>query len=232
MLDEVRKFHLFQQFKSILSDCWNIDLLIVAKKDNRFFHEKTKSLNNPVVGSLFESPVFKNHLFSSINSCVKGAPKNSRELKTVLWKQPGLELWVLPLSFNKFKVSQSSYQFFLVGVGFGPKRKKELQQAFSYLGFSEKESEKKLQQIKKLDNSDQSYLKRMLKVLSDEFFMSFNPLLKKSANDLSKQKNLPTYGFMRGCSPAMQYIFNVLKKIRNYDGYVLVEGEEGTGRGF
>ena len=230
MLDEVRKFHLFQQFKSILSDCWNMDILIIAKKDNKFFHEKTKKLSNPVVESLFESPVFKNHLFSSISSCIKNTPKNSRELKTVLWKQTGLELWVLPLSFNKFKVSQYSCQFFLIGVGFGLKRQKELKQALSYIGFSEKESEKKIQQFKKLDSFDQSYLKRMLKVLSDEFFISFNPLLKKESSELFKQKNLPTYGFMRGCSPAMQYIFNVLKKIRNYDGYVLIEGEEGTGK--
>ena len=230
MLDEVRKFHLFQQFKAILSDCWDIDILIVAKKENKYFYEKSKSLSNPAVENLFKSFVFKNHLFSSISSCIKKNDKKSRDLQTVLWKQTGLELWVLPLSFNKFRVSQYSYKFFLVGVGFGPKRKKELQQAFSYLGFSEKESEKNIQLIKKLDSSDQSYLKRMLKILSDEFFVSFNPFLKKESTELSKQKKLPTYGFMRGCSPAMQYIFNVLKKIRNYDGYVLIEGEEGTGK--
>jgi len=106
MLDEVRKFHLFQQFKAVLSDCWNIDLLVVAKKENKFFHERSKKLSNPVVESLFESPVFKNHLFSSINSALKKSPKNSRELEAVIWRQTGLELWVLPLSFNKFKVSQ------------------------------------------------------------------------------------------------------------------------------
>jgi len=115
-------------------------------------------------------------------------------------------------------------------AGFGPKRKKEQQQALSYLGSSDKEQEKKFQILKKLDCSNQTYLKRMLKILSDEFFVSFNPLLNKNSSELLKQKNLPTYDFMRGCSPAMQYIFNVLKQIRNYDGYVLVEGEEGTGK--
>ena len=230
MLDEVRKFHLFQQFKSILADCWNIDIFIAVKKENRFFYEKSKHLSNPIVESLFESPVFKNHLFSSVSSHAKKTSKDESKLETILWKQTGLELWVLPLSFNKIKLGQYSYKFFLVAAGFGPKRKRELNQALSYLGFSEKESEKKIQQLTKLTSFDQSYIKRMLKVLSDEYSISFNPLLKKESNELSKQKNLPTYGFMRGCSPAMQYIFNVLKKIRNYDGYVLIEGEEGTGK--
>ena len=230
MLDEVRNFHLFQQFKSILSECWNIDLLIVAKKENKFFYEKSKNLSNPVLQNLIESSLFKSHFFSSVSSSSKANSKKSRELQSILWKQTGLELWVLPLFFDKLKLSQYPYQFFLVAMGFAPKRKKELQQAFSYLGFSEKESEKKIQLFRKLSSSDQMYLKKMLQVLSDEFFVSFNPLLKKESNELSKQKKMPTYGFMRGSSPAMQYIFNVLKKIKNYDGYVLIEGEEGTGK--
>ena len=230
MLEEVRKFQLFQKFKVILSDYWNIDIFIVAQKDNRFFMERSQNLANPIIESLFKAPIFKNHLFSSISSGVKKKLWKSRELETLHWKQTGLELWVLPIVFNKFKVSPYSYKFYLVAAGLSPKRKKEFQQAFSYLGFSEKEIEKKSQHLKKLSSSDQNYIQRMLKILSDEYFVSFNPFLKKESSDLAVQKNLPTYGFMRGCSPAMQYIFNVLKKIKNYDGYVLIEGEEGTGK--
>ena len=35
---------------------------------------------------------------------------------------------------------------------------------------------------------------------------------------------------MTGQSPAMQYIFNVLDKIKNYDGCILIEGASGTGK--
>ena len=229
MLGEVCNFHLFKKFKVILSDWWNVDILIVVQKDNKFFYEKSKSLSNPVVEFLLQFPVFKNHFFSSISS-IKKTSKESRNLESVVWRQTGLELWILPLFFNKLNLTSHSYKFFLIAAGVAPKKLKKIKQALSYLGLSDKASQGKIQFLKTLSHSEQSYIKEMLKILSEEFFLSFNPLIKKKQNDLSIQKSYQTYGFMRGCSPAMQYIFNVLKKIKNYDGYVLIEGESGTGK--
>jgi len=225
MFTEIYKFPLFKKFRAILSNYFNIDLLIVVQKDNKFFYEKSKKVANPVVKILLQSSVFRNHFFSSFSN-LKKSLKEFKEIKNTFWKQTGLDLWVIPLSFDKNSVN--SYKFYLVAVGFPPKNKKKLKQAFSYLGLSEKESQKKIQDLNKLNHLNLVYIQEMLKILSEEFFSSVNPFSKKK--DGLEKKHLHTYGFMRGCSPAMQYVFNVLKKLKNYDGYVLIEGERGTGK--
>ena len=228
MLNEIRDFHLFKRFKYLLADWWNIDTLIVVKKGTKLFYESSNELKNPIVKSLLQSSVFKNYFLSSLSPLINKSSKGLEPPKLLPWKQTGLDLFVIPLILDRKRFPNTFA--FLIATGFAPKKKKELNQSLSYLGLSAKAIEQKKQFLRKLSSTDEIYIQKMLKILTEEFSISFKSRQALQGNQDLKDKNAVNYGFMMGKSPAMQYIFNVLKKIKNYEGCVLIEGEPGTGK--
>ena len=230
MLDiynQFRDFHIFKRFKYLLGDWWNMDILVVVKKGERFFYDNTKQLNNPIVKDLLESPLFKNYFLSSINSLINLKIDSSSELKKITWKQTGLDLFVVPLILKN-----TPLEAFLVATGFAFQKKEELYQALSYLGLSQKAIEQKTKNLKKLSPSDKVYIQKMLKILAEEFFTLLQEKKKQDEiiKILNRKQGQQKYGSIIGKSPAMYYIFNTLEKIKNHNASVLIEGEIGTGK--
>lgn len=225
--NQFRDFHVFKRFKYLLGDWWNIDILVVVKSKNKFFYDNINQLHNPVVKSLLGSPMFKNYFLSSLELMMKRKTASYFSHQVISWKQTGLNLFVIPLV-----VEGSPLEAFVVATGFESKKPKKLAGALSYLGLSSPAVEQKMKTIKSLSPTDEIYIQKMLKILSEEFFALLQEK-KKNANLIAKlgHKNAhQTYGTMIGKSPAMKYIFNILGKIKNYDSSILIEGEKGTGK--
>ena len=233
MLDlykQFRDFHVFKKFKYLLGDWWNIDILIVVQDGKKLFYENNKPFNNPIVKVLLQSSVFKSYFFSSLRPVINKTFSNIQNPQLLPWKQTGLDLFVAPVGFKLAHPSQSS-KAFLIAVGFSPKREKELKQALSYLSLSNKAIEQKIKSLKALSSTDEVYIQKMLKILTDELFLIFKEKkAEKLKQEQSNSHSVKTYGYMMGQSSAMQYVFNVLNKIKNYDGCVLIEGAPGTGK--
>ena len=227
---QFRDFSTFKKFKELLADWWNLDVLIVVKKGPKLFCENSNSVHNPVVKLLLKSEVFKNYFFNSLKPIMKLSPKGFVTPQFLEWKQTGLDVFAAPLNF-KNKAESDNSQAFLVAVGFFPKRDKEFKQALSYLSLSDKAIEQKLSSLKKLSSTDEIYIQKMLKILAEEFLTAFQKQKETSVEPkVNVKDSIRAYGYMMGQSPAMQYIFNVLNKIKSYDGCVLIEGEQGTGK--
>ena len=208
---QFRDFHIFKKFKQLLGDWWNIDILIVVKKDKKLFYENSKPINNPVVKMLLDSNIFKPYFLSSLQPVISKGFGSKPSPQLIPWKQTGLDLIVVPLDFK----SQDTSQAFLVATGFFPKKKSELVQALSYLSLSNKAIEQKISALRKLSQADEVYIQKILKVLTEEFFLIFKKRQAEQSEQTTKEIR-PTrkYGYMTGESPAMQYIFNVLNKIK------------------
>ena len=226
---QFRDFPLFKSFKGLLEDWWKLDILIVVNEEQKLFCENFKSIRSPVIKLLLQSDVFRDYFFSSLKPAVSRKAKNSNT-QFLPWKQTGLDLFVTPFDL-KLKNTSHVSQAFLVAVGFFPKREKKFKQALSYLSLSDKAIDQKIKSLKKLSSTDKVYVQKMLKILAEEFFSAFQKIQEESAAPKTPDHPpIRSYGYMTGQSPAMQYIFNVLNKIKNYDGCVLIEGESGTGK--
>ncbi len=226
---QFRDFHIFRKFKHLLGDWWSIDILIVVKDGKKFFYDNASQLNNPVVKELLSSSLFKNHFLSSINAVIDRQNSSSALPKMWPWKQTGLNLFAIPLV-----VKNEPADAFLVAVGFAPGKGEKLFQSLLYLGLSKKAIEQRMSDLKKLSQTDEVYIQRMLRILAEEFFAL---LQEKQRQDRLKKKPrqkkgaLPMYGgLLLGKSPIMKYIFNVLEKIKSYDSSILIEGEKGSGK--
>ena len=230
MLDiynQFRDFHVFKKFKYLFGDWWNMDILVVVKQEKFFFYDNINGLNNSIIKSLLKAPLFKNHFLSSINTVMDKKANPSPSHKLLSWRQTGLNLFVAPLVLEN-----APLEAFLVATGFAPKREEELCQSLLYLGLSKAAIQQKMRHLKKLSQTDEVYIQKMLKILAEEFF---SLLQKKKKQDrliekLNHKNSHQSYGFMLGKAPAIQYIFNVLGKIKNYDASILIEGENGTGK--
>ena len=227
---QFRDFSVFKKFKELLANWWGLDLLIVVKEGSKLFCENSNSVHNPIVKLFLKSDVFKNYFFSSLKPIIDSSSHSVVNPKFLEWKQTGLDLFVAPLSFN-IKSKSDFSQAFLVTVGFFPKREKELKQALSYLSLSKKAIEQKLNSLRKLSSTDEVYIQKMLKILAEDFLNIFKKQQGKQEEKRKTVNNpIRAYGYMMGQSSSMQYIFNVLNKIKNYDGCVLIEGAPGTGK--
>lgn len=220
-------FHIFKKFKYLLGDWWNLDILIIIKNGDQFFYEDINRLNNPVVKSLLSTPLFKNYFLSSLDTVMNKKADSSLSPKLLPWKQTGLNLFVIPLALKPIPFKAS-----LVAVGFAPKKEEILFQALQYQGLSKKNVEHQINSLKKLSQTDEVYVQKMLKILADEFFVLLSEKKKQTQliNKLNGKDTRKNYGLMVGKSPSMQYIFNALEKTKNYDSSVLIEGEAGTGK--
>lgn len=225
--NQFRDFHVFKRFKYLLGDWWSIDILVVVKIGENFFYDDVKQLNNPIVKSLLSASLFKNYFLKPLNKMMKAPVRPGSNLTLVPWKQTGLDLFVTPLVLK-----DAPLEAFLVATGFAPKKEKELYQSLLYLGLSKKAVEQKVNNLKKLSETDEVYIQKMLRILAEEFFTLLQEKKKKDRliEELSYKSSHKKYGTMLGKSPAIQYIFNTLERIKDYDSSILIEGENGTGK--
>ena len=223
---QFRDFHVFKRFKSLFGDWWNMDILVVFKEDKKFFYDSLSQLNNPLVKSLLESSLFKRHFLRSVHAALSKKTEPVLPPRLLPWRQTGLSLFVIPFGEKK-----SAPEACLVATGFAPKDQKKLSQALLYLGLSEKAIEQKAKSLKELSSTDEVYIQKMLKILADELFALLQERQKQSRliEKLNKSQ-ARGYGFLRGKSPAMRYIFGVLERIKDEPTGVLIEGENGVGK--
>ena len=225
--NQFRDFHVFKRFKYLLADWWGIDILVVVKVREKFFYDNVSQLNNPIVKDLLESTLFKNYFLSSLNKVMNKKENSSSNPKFLPWKQTGLDLFVVPLVLK-----DAPLEAFLVATGFASKRREKLYQSLSYLDLSKKAIEQKMKSLKKLSQTDEIYIQKMLRILAEEFFAL---LQEKKRQDqliekLNHRNSYTGYGPLLGKSPAMKYIFYFLEKIKHDDSHILIEGENGTGK--
>ena len=224
---QFRNFHVFKRFKHLLGDWWNMDILIVVKNKDKFFYDNIGQLNNTIVRSFLESPLFKNYFLSSVNMIMNKKTDPQTLSKMIPWKQTGLNLFIVPLALK-----DNSAEACLVATGFAPSKKEKLNQSLSYLNLSKKAIEQQLQNLKNLSQTDEIYIQKMLKILAEEFFLLFQEKQKQARliEKLNQEKTIQKYSALVGKSPAMHYIFTILEKIKNHDANILIEGENGTGK--
>ena len=116
-----------------------MDILVVIKKDKKFFYDNTDQLNNPIVKSLLQSSLFKNYFLGSINTAMNKKTHSDQPSKFLSWKQTGLSLFIVPLT-----IKDTPLEACLVATGFAPKKGEHLYQSLSYLGLSKKAIEQKM----------------------------------------------------------------------------------------
>ena len=222
-----RDFHVFKKFKQLLGDCWNVEIFVIVKNDKKFFYDNIGQLNNSVVKSLLKSSLFKNYFLGSINNVMKGKIDSKKTLTFVPWKQTGLDLFIVPLPCKN-----TSSQAFLVATGFAPKKEEQLYQSLLYLGLSKIVIQEQMKELKLFSPSNEVYIKEMLNILSEEFLDLLQQKQKQehTLDKLNQKNQIQKHGNIIGKSPAMDYIFNTLEKIKKYDASVLIEGENGTGK--
>ena len=232
MLDiysQFRSFHVFRKFKCLLEDWWNMDIPVVVKDGKRFFYDPIDNLNNPVVKVFLSHPVFRNYFLRSVSAVLK---REARPAKTgprlVSWRQSGLSCYVVPL----FLKGSASVRACLCAVGFAPSQPKTLIEALSYSGLSAKAAKQKVASLKSLSSTDEVYIRKMLQILAEEFFDLVQERRKKeqTIERLQHKISRRATGGFAGQSQAMDFVFNILEKLKNYDGSLFIDGEEGTGK--
>ena len=227
LYDEFRDFHVFKRFKYLLGDWWNMDILIVVRKGSKFFYDNIDELNNPIVKDLLKSQLFRSYFLNTVNSVIDKNTNFQGKLKTLSWKQTGLNLFIVPLFIQDKPLSAV-----LVATGFAPKNQSLLEQALSYLDFSEKSIEQKIESLKQISSFDKGYIQKMLEILVEEFFKLLQE--RKQQNEmiklLNRRDSSKQHESIIGASSAMSYIFNIMEKIKNHDTNILIEGELGTGK--
>ena len=230
MLDiysQFRDFHVFKKFKYLLGEWWDIDILVVVKRKDQFFYDSLFQLKNPIVKELLSSSLFKNYFLKSIQIFLEKKPETGLGLKKLLWKQTGLNLFIVPLVLKNQPVEAA-----LVTTGFAPSNPKELFQALSYLNLSKKAIEQKTKKLKTLSSTDRIYIEKMLQILAEEFFSLLQERKKQAEiiKTLTRRQGQKKYGSLVGKSPSMYYLFKALEKIKRHDVSLLIEGEKGTGK--
>ncbi len=231
MLDiynQFRDFHIFKRFKYLLRDWWGIDILVVVKNNKRFFYDNIQQLNNPIVQSLLKSSLFKNHFLGSLNIATSRKTNPRQGAKLLPWKQTGLNLFVVPLLLRN-----APLEAFLVATGFAPQKGERLFQSLLYLGLSKTAIKQKINNLKKLSSTDEVYVQKMLKILAEEFFILLQEKTRQARliEKLNHTNARPRYGLMLGQSPSMQYIFSLLKKLKNdWPSGLLIMGANGVGK--
>lgn len=223
---QFRDFHVFKRFKYLFGDWWNIDIFIVVKSESKFLYDGVRQIKNPIINDLLLSPLFKSHFIGSLKN-IFNQKDHYMNPKLVVWKQTGLELFTAPL-----ELKEGPFQAVLVATGFAPKKEEELYQSLLYLGLSKEVIEQRIKGLKKLDSSDKIYMQKMLTILAEEFLQLLKEKNKQEnlISELNYKNSFKKNGQLIGKSSAMQYIFTILKKIKNYDSTILIEGEKGTGK--
>ena len=217
MHTELIKFPAFQEFKRLFGSWWNMDILFLIKEEDNLIFNELDALRNPLVKSFLSHSVFNSHFTTSIRDYLE----KNKESGSIYWKQTGLKLIIIPL----FKEKGRSYM--LVATGFLNKKKDELEQACSYVGITGKERESRIKSLKTVTAKEELYIQKMLGSMSGSFLKLLREKeIKESffGEDSSQVENFV------GESASMKYVFESLKKIKNYDPPLLIEGENGTGK--
>ena len=224
---QFKNFHIFEKFKALLSFHWNIDVFLVdlaqkgGAEDRLYFSEKAEAGNN-VVQALLASKIFKERFFQSLS---KGG--RLKQKFSVPWKQAGLDIFSVPL------LAEDSLKGFVAATGvLKSNGAAKTEEALRYLRFSEEWIKRETQKLKKPGQAETNYIKNFLSILAEE---SFSLILerqkqKRTIRQMKLSQAFSSYEGIVGKSSPMQFLYNILEKIRKYDSSILIEGESGTGR--
>ncbi|MGI9549383.1 MAG: sigma 54-interacting transcriptional regulator [Bdellovibrionales bacterium] len=228
LYDQFKNFHVFKKFKELISSWWNIDIFLVEKKGNEWLLPKGIAPNNKIVKSFLESDLFKRYLLQTMGDLSQKKACLSEEILTVSWKQAELEILAIPLLY------QNKVQGYIVATGFlSPKKSLEnLKQCLSYLNLSMENIDSLLLTMKTLETTDKKYIEKFLSLLVQECFSLIQEQQKQQ--EILKKFNgkdfTGSYGSLIGKSAPMQFLYNILNKLKDYENFILIRGESGTGK--
>ncbi len=221
---QFKDFHVFKKFRELISSWWNIDVFLVEKTRSDFFLSEDMDLNNKVVKSLMDSNLFRSHFLQSLSSLSK--EKDFKKI-SIKWRQTNFDILAVPL------LLEGQLKGYIVATGFLKSKNLEiLKQALGYLKFTKPEMDEPLSKLKSLTSSDQIYIKKFLSILAEESFSLIQE--KERQEEIIKSfhanKSLQGYGSLIGKSPSMQFLYNILSKIKDHESPILIRGESGTGK--
>ena len=221
---QFKDFSLFSRFKALFASLWNIDVFLIEpaelKKGKAWPHET--EAGNPVVKALMSSKVFKERFFQSIS---KGG--HLKKKFSVPWKQAGLDIFCVPL------LEGDSLKGFIAATGaLRPNGAEKLEKVLRYLNFSEAWIKTEVQKLKAARSWEPDYLKNFLSILAEESFSLIMERQKQAQmiKKLRQSRAFSSFEGIVGKSSGMQFLYNVLEKIKKYDSSILIEGESGAGK--
>ncbi len=224
---QFKNFHVFKKFRELISSWWNIDVFFVEKRDHDFFLPQETNLNNKVVKSLINSNLFKNYLLQSLNFLNEEDLK-SKKVFSLKWKQADIDILAVPLLLD------NHLEGYIVATGFlnSTKLLKNLKQSLEYLKISAADIDKYLSELKHLKDSDKVYIKKFLSILAEESFTLIRERQRQQEviEKIRNEKSPHGYKNIVGKSPSMQFLYNILNKIKTYENSLLICGESGTGK--
>ena len=228
LYDQFKDFHVFKKFRDLISSWWNIDIFLVEKNQKNLFLPKEINLNNKVVKSLMGSDVFRNYFLQSLKSLEKEQSFKSKEFFSIKWKQVDIDILAIPL------VLGDHLEGYIVATGFLNSKKllENLKQALSYLNLSEEDIDRHLLELKSLNDSDKVYVEKFLSILAQESFSLIQEKQRQQeiVKRIQAEKVVQDYENFVGKSPSMQFLYNILTKIKTYESSILIRGESGTGK--
>lgn len=222
------RFHVFKKFKDLISSWWNIDIFLVEKTAKSYSLSRDLQLKNQAVEKLFSSQLFKDYFVRSVEEQLISAnnPKKA-SIISFPWKQAGLEVWAVPLFLGE------QAEGYIVATGFvSPEKRQTLKQALSYVGLPPEQVEASAQQLKNLSPSDADYVKKFLSILAEESFALIKERERQTQiiSQIKDNQSFTQYETLIGKSAPMQFLYNVLDKIKSYESPILIQGERGTGK--
>ena len=216
---------LFKKFKFLVFNWWGMHVFVIDKNQSVFSPTQKNNVQNKTIKSLIQTSVFEEHFFHSIQEGFKDS--KSKDFVSTLWKQTGLDLWIIPLFSDHEKIES-----YIVATGFLKNNSlKKIEQALSYAGVQNKDIKSHLSELKILPESEYSHVKTFLSILAGESFALIKEK-RKQKQTINKLKQGQNDTDMLGQSDAMQVINHILDKIKDYKKPILIRGEPGTGKKF
>lgn len=222
---EFSEFHIFKAFKSLFYDWWSLDILLIEKNSNNFFYNPQTPIQNKITSVLLDSSIFKEDLIQSLSSLPK-EELVAGQIYIINWKQVDSEIFAVPV------IIKGSLEGFVLAVGFMPQNRNRLSAVLDYLNKEKSWQEKEIAKLKVPSQKDLQYLKDLLCILVEE--SSSLHMQKINQNQLLEKLDRATTHSpeLIGKSVAMQFLYNILDKIKTSEKSFLVQGEPGTGKKF
>ena len=224
LYEEFSEFHIFKGFKSLLSEWWQVDIFLIEKNHKEFFYSPNTQIHNQITKTLLGSELFQEDFLNSLK-LLSQQKMTAHKIYTTLWKQVGSEIFAIPIIVN------DSLEGFVVTTGFMPQDRNRLSAVLDYLKKEKKWQETEIARLKQPTQRDLVYLKKLLCILVDESLSLYEQ--KKEQRLLKKFKNTGNENQeVIGKSVSMQFLCNVLDKIKQSEKPLLIQGERGVGKKF
>ena len=224
LYEEFSEFHVFKGFKTLLSEWWQLDIFLIEKNHKGSFYSSNTQINNQITKTLLSSDLFQEDFLNSLN-LLSQQKLEAHKIYTVLWKQVGSEIFAIPI------LVKGSLEGFVVTTGFMPHDRNRLSAVLDYLKKEKEWQETEIARLNKPAQRDLVYLKKLLCILVDESLSLYEQKKEQHLFEKFKNNNGESQEVI-GKSVAMQFLCNVLDKIKNSEKPLLIHGEKGVGKKF